>query len=127
MSYFIRRIHDKMCSSSNTAASSDDVPQCELDQQREDRPRTTASVQHRGEVGQDMSDSGTQKAFAHRIETEQDIREIGRAAVSSVNETFHFLQTRFDILQDEVCELSAIKDENEELRTFREWAEPQLV
>lgn len=106
MSDFIRRLHDRMYESteegqSNSAGSSAYVAET------------------------DNSNSGNGLRNGRNVD-EHRINYVRHRTVSAINETFHFLEQRLDALQNDVDDAVALKEEVDDLREFREWAEPQL-
>lgn len=98
---FIRRIHDRMCASTITAGNT-----------YEDAVTTT-----------DCHDDGS-----HYIQSQDDsdINNVRHRTVSTMNETFYFLEQRLDAMQKDAHEVAALKEEFEELSLLREWAKPQV-
>lgn len=99
--------------------------------------RSRGNISHTNPALQsDSVDMDGVLASSQHILSESDTEDIARFEVPAMRDAFHGLQQKVDSLQAEVDELydakqtledcSLDRDEADELRRFRDWAEPAL-
>lgn len=72
------------------------------------------------------SDSNTTHPLDHSNPHEGVMDNVRSATVRAFNEAFLFLEQRVGSVQGKMDDVAQMREELEELRQFREWADPQL-